>query len=100
MSEQCNFHFNIMQFLVDEEIIVIYTQGNRVLTILACSGRVLRILEHCRVRQTVELDSVPTTLHVPRNVLGDRILCGFADGKISMFSFGHFSGDGIMSFYK
>ncbi|XP_055849640.1 Bardet-Biedl syndrome 7 protein homolog isoform X2 [Episyrphus balteatus] len=66
---------------------------NRILTVLACSGRVLRILEHCRVRQTVELDSVPTVLHVPKNVLGDRILCGFADGKIILYQFGPFTGE-------
>lgn len=60
---------------------------------MACSGRVLRVLEHCRVRQTIELDSVPTVLHVPRSFPTDRILCGFADGKVSIFYFGHFTGD-------
>ncbi|KAL9702503.1 hypothetical protein quinque_006021 [Culex quinquefasciatus] len=57
---------------------------SRLITVLACSGRVLRILEHSRVRQTLELDSVPTVLHVPKG-LGDRILCGFADGKVVLF---------------
>lgn len=44
----------------------------------------MRILEHSRVRQTLELDSVPTVLHIPKG-LGDRILCGFANGKVVMF---------------
>ncbi|XP_055599136.1 Bardet-Biedl syndrome 7 protein-like [Uranotaenia lowii] len=57
---------------------------SRLITILACSGRVLRILEHSRVRQTLELESVPTVLHVPKG-LGDRFLCGFADGKVILF---------------
>ncbi|XP_053685731.1 Bardet-Biedl syndrome 7 protein homolog [Sabethes cyaneus] len=57
---------------------------SRLITVLACSGRVLRILEHSRVRQTLEVDSVPTVLHVPKG-LGDRILCGFGDGKVLLF---------------
>ncbi|XP_055907849.1 Bardet-Biedl syndrome 7 protein homolog [Eupeodes corollae] len=64
---------------------------NRILTVLACSGRVLRILENCRVRQIVEVDSVPTVLHVLKNVLGNRILCGFTDGKIILYNFGQFA---------
>lgn len=51
---------------------------------MACSGRVLRLLEHSRVRQTIELDSVPTVLHVPQG-RGDKLICGFADGKIVMY---------------
>ncbi|CAD7080257.1 unnamed protein product [Hermetia illucens] len=66
---------------------------NRIITILACSGRVLRVLEHCRVRQTIELESVPTALHVRKNILGDKIMCGFADGKIIAYNFAGFIGD-------
>ncbi|ETN67744.1 hypothetical protein AND_000445 [Anopheles darlingi] len=41
---------------------------SRLITVLACSGRVLRVLEHSRVRQTLELDSVPTVLYVPKGI--------------------------------
>ncbi|XP_055676710.1 Bardet-Biedl syndrome 7 protein homolog [Lutzomyia longipalpis] len=64
--------------------------SNRIITILACSGRVLRILEHCRVRQTIELNSVPTIMHVPKG-LGDKLICGFSDGKVILYKIGHFS---------
>uniref|UniRef100_A0A8W7PJF4 Bardet-Biedl syndrome 7 protein homolog n=1 Tax=Anopheles coluzzii TaxID=1518534 RepID=A0A8W7PJF4_ANOCL len=57
---------------------------SRLITVLACSGRVLRVLEHARVRQTLELDSVPTVLYVPKGI-GDRILCGFSDGSVILF---------------
>uniref|UniRef100_A0A182MRP1 Bardet-Biedl syndrome 7 protein homolog n=1 Tax=Anopheles culicifacies TaxID=139723 RepID=A0A182MRP1_9DIPT len=57
---------------------------SRLITVLACSGRVLRILEHARVRQTLELESVPTVLYVPKGI-GDRILCGFSDGSVILF---------------
>lgn len=53
-------------------------------TVLACSGRVIRLLEHCRVRQSIELQSVPTVLHVPAG-FNNRILCGMADGRIVLF---------------
>lgn len=65
-------------------------QTNRIITALACSGRVLRLLEHCRVRQSIELESVPTILHVPRGN-GDRIICGMADGRAVVFKIGHFA---------
>lgn len=64
------------------------------MTILACSGRVLRFLEHSRVRQTVELESVPTVLHVPRGSLGDKAICGFSDGRVIQFKIEHFSTNG------
>ncbi|XP_059620344.1 Bardet-Biedl syndrome 7 protein homolog [Phlebotomus argentipes] len=64
--------------------------SNRIITILACSGRVLRILEHCRVRQTIELNSVPTIMHIPKG-LGDKVICGFSDGKVILYKIGHFS---------
>lgn len=60
---------------------------------LACSGRVLRLLEHSRVRQTIEVSSVPTTLHVPKG-LGDKLFCGFSDGRVILYKIAHFTVDG------
>uniref|UniRef100_T1GR45 Bardet-Biedl syndrome 7 protein homolog n=1 Tax=Megaselia scalaris TaxID=36166 RepID=T1GR45_MEGSC len=71
-----------------------YLCGDTIVDVVAlCQIIVLRVLEHCRVRQTIELESVPTVLHVPRSFPTDRILCGFADGKVSIFYFGNFTGD-------
>lgn len=56
---------------------------------LACSGRVLRIVEHCRVRQSIELESVPTVLHIPRGY-SDRFICGMTDGRVILFRVGNF----------
>lgn len=63
-------------------------QSSRIITVLACSGRVIRILEHCRVRQSIELESVPTVLHIPRGY-NDRIICGMADGRVVVFKVGN-----------
>lgn len=71
-----------------------FFQTNRLIAVLACSGRVLRLIEHCRVRQTVELDSVPTVLYVPNKSYGDRLLCGHADGKVTLIQINHFGMDG------
>lgn len=59
------------------------------MTVLACSGRVLRIVEHCRVRQSIELESVPTVLHIPRGY-SDRFICGMTDGRVILFRVGNF----------
>lgn len=59
---------------------------------MACSGRVIRLLEHCRVRQSVELESVPTILHVP-NGHGDRLYCGMADGRVVLLKITHFANE-------
>lgn len=68
---------------------VFYFQTNRIITVLACSGRVLRVLEHCRVRQSIELESVPTVLHIPKGY-NDRLVCGMTDGRIVLFRVGNF----------
>ncbi|XP_055316781.1 Bardet-Biedl syndrome 7 protein homolog [Sitodiplosis mosellana] len=62
---------------------------NRIVTVLACSGRVLRVLEHCRVRQSIELESVPTVLHIPKGY-NDRLICGMTDGRVVLFRVGNF----------
>lgn len=59
------------------------------MTVLACSGRVLRVLEHCRVRQSIELESVPTVLHIPKGY-SDRLICGMTDGRVVLFRVGNF----------
>lgn len=61
---------------------------------MACSGRVLRLLEHCRVRQTIELDSVPTVLHVSAKGHGDKLFCGYADGKVTLIKINHYGVEG------
>lgn len=66
------------------------------ITVLACSGRVLRLLEHCRVRKLIELDSIPTVLYVPKNVIGDKILVGFSDGRVALFRINPLLTDGSL----
>lgn len=61
-----------------------FLQTSRIITVLACSGRVIRVLEHCRVRQSIELESVPTVLHIPKGY-NDRIICGMTDGRVVLF---------------
>lgn len=62
---------------------------SRIVTVLACSGRVLRVVEHCRVRQSIELESVPTVLHIPKGY-NDRFIGGMTDGRVVLFRVGNF----------
>lgn len=71
------------------KFVIIYIQTNRIVTVLACSGRVLRVLEHSRVRQSIELESVPTVLHIPKGY-NDRIICGMTDGRVVLYRVGNF----------
>lgn len=48
----------------------------------------MRVLEHCRVRQSIELESVPTVLLVPKGY-NDRLICGMTDGRVILIKVGH-----------
>lgn len=67
-----------------------HLQSSRIISVLACSGRVLRILEHCRVRQSIELESIPTVLHIPKGYT-DRLICGMTDGRVISFKVTNFA---------
>lgn len=40
------------------------------------------------MRQSIELESVPTILHVPSGY-GDRLICGMADGRVVLLRITH-----------
>lgn len=44
------------------------------------------------MRQSIELESVPTILHVP-NGLGNRLICGMADGRVVLLKVTHLAMD-------
>lgn len=37
------------------------------------------------MRKLIELESIPTVLHVPKNAVGNKILVGFSDGRVTLF---------------
>lgn len=54
------------------------------------------MLEHCRVRKMIELESIPTVLHVPKNALGNKLIVGFSDGRVILFRFNPMLMDGML----
>lgn len=44
------------------------------------------------MRQSIELDCVPTVLHVPRGN-GEKLLCGFTDGRVMLIRVPAFGND-------
>lgn len=44
------------------------------------------------MRQSIELESVPTILHVPHGY-SDRLICGMADGRIVQLKITHLAND-------
>lgn len=44
------------------------------------------------MRQSIELGSVPTVVHVPQGP-GDKLICGMADGRVVMLKITHYAND-------
>jgi Bardet-Biedl syndrome 7 protein len=89
----CPNNVSFLEFLKTMTYNCVFIQTSRIITVLACTGRVLRILEHCRLRKSISVESVPTCMHVPKG-MGDKILCGFSDGKVLLFKINPLLTDG------
>lgn len=46
----------------------------------------------------IELESIPTVLHVPKNGLGNKLLVGFSDGRVILFRINPMIMDGNSNF--
>lgn len=46
----------------------------------------------------IELESIPTVLHVPKNTLGNKLIVGFSDGRVILFRINPMIMDGKLSF--
>lgn len=55
---------------------------------LACEGRMLRVLEHSRVIHSIEIDSSPTVLHIYNNSSKNNVLYGTLNGHIGVLQIG------------
>lgn len=42
------------------------------------------------MRQSIELESVPTVLHIPKGY-SDRLICGMTDGRVVLFKVNNFA---------
>lgn len=59
-------------------------QSHRVVSLIACEGRMIRALEHGRVTMSMEVESAPTVLHIYRNNDVNYVLFGTVDGRIGI----------------
>ncbi|CAG9766610.1 unnamed protein product [Ceutorhynchus assimilis] len=67
------------------DVIAFYMVKTRRLTsLIACEGRMIRVLEHARVTASMEVESSPTVLHVYEDDDSKTVLFGTIDGKIGI----------------
>lgn len=68
-----------------------FIQTNRLISVLACEDRVLRVLDRQDLLHNIEVVSTPTVLHLYNNNggdNGDQVLYGTADGRIGLVQIG------------
>lgn len=69
----------------------LFAQTNRLTPVLACEDRTLRVLDRSSLLHSIEVDAVPTVLHLNGNEggeTGDEILYGTADGRVGLVRIG------------
>jgi hypothetical protein len=68
-----------------------FPQTNKLTPVLACEDRTLRVLDRSSLLHNIEVDAVPTVLHLNGNEggeTGDEILYGTADGRVGLVHIG------------
>lgn len=69
----------------------LFAQNNRLTPVLACEDRTLRVLDRSSLLHNIEVDAIPTVLHLNGNEggeTGDEILYGTADGRVGLVCIG------------
>jgi hypothetical protein len=71
--------------------VYVFMQTNKLTPILACEDRMLRVLDRSSVLHNIEVDAVPTVLHLNGSEggeAGDELLYGTADGRVGLVRVG------------
>ncbi|XP_044255366.1 Bardet-Biedl syndrome 7 protein homolog [Tribolium madens] len=67
------------------DVIAFYAdRTRRLMSLIACEGRMIRALEHARVTLSMEVESAPTLLHVLEQEGTKTVLFGTVDGRIGI----------------
>ncbi|XP_067000696.2 Bardet-Biedl syndrome 7 protein homolog isoform X2 [Anabrus simplex] len=72
---------------INDVMALVAEKTNRLTPVLACEDRMLRVLDRSQVLHNVQLDAVPTVLHLNGNdggEGGDELMYGTADGRIGV----------------
>ncbi|GFG34141.1 hypothetical protein Cfor_08141 [Coptotermes formosanus] len=76
---------------INDVISLCAEKTNRLIPVLACEDRTLRVLDRSFLLHSIEVDAVPTVLHLNGNEggeTGDEILYGTADGRVGLVRVG------------
>lgn len=61
-----------------------YFKSHRLISLIACEGRMVRAIEHARVTASIEVESSPTVLFIYEDHGDQYILFGTSDGRIGL----------------
>lgn len=64
--------------------VIINLQSYRLVSLIACEGRMIRAIEHARVTLSMEVESSPTVLHIYETEDFKYILFGTVDGRVGL----------------
>ncbi|XP_045478610.1 Bardet-Biedl syndrome 7 protein homolog isoform X2 [Harmonia axyridis] len=67
-------------------------QTGRLISLIACEGRMIRVLEHGRVTLSMEIDSAPTVLFVFEQDEEKNVLFGTVDGRVGVLDIKNLQG--------
>ncbi|XP_050308096.1 Bardet-Biedl syndrome 7 protein homolog isoform X2 [Anthonomus grandis grandis] len=62
----------------------IIVDSRRLTSLIACEGRMIRVLEHARVTFSIEVESSPTVLHIYEDDESKTVLFGTVDGRVGI----------------
>ncbi|XP_018568735.1 Bardet-Biedl syndrome 7 protein homolog [Anoplophora glabripennis] len=67
------------------DVVAFYSQNSRrLMSLIACEGRMIRALEHARVTLSMEVESSPTVLHIYEDEDVKAVLFGTVDGRVGI----------------
>ncbi|KAJ8912894.1 hypothetical protein NQ315_011217 [Exocentrus adspersus] len=67
------------------DVVAFYSKSTRrLMSLIACEGRMVRALEHARVTLSMEVESSPTVLHIYQDEDSRAVLFGTVDGRVGI----------------
>ncbi|XP_017775977.1 PREDICTED: Bardet-Biedl syndrome 7 protein homolog [Nicrophorus vespilloides] len=67
------------------DVIALYPEKSyRLISLIACEGRMIRTLEHARVTHSIVIESSPTLLYIYEEEGSKHVIFGTVDGKIGL----------------
>lgn len=78
------YHVSQIFYIITYTLNLLFFQTGRLISLIACEGRMIRVLEHGRVTLSMEVDSAPTVLYILDQDEEKHVLFGTVDGRVGV----------------